>query len=113
MLWKFDIRGVGKVNWSIKTHDRWSFIEAKVNTNKGVLTWLFSTIFFRGRSQVSTIGGMARSHELSMGEEGYVITTGTVQEVRDAVEKTNQHVASVLGLGGMSVHCNGSMWTDL
>ena len=113
MFRKFDVRGVGEMNWGVKTQNGWSIIETKVNANKGVLTLSFSTVFFRRGSQVSTIGGMARSHELSMGEEGYVIATGTIQEVGDAVEKTIQHVASVLGLGKMRKHCNGSMWTDL
>ena len=69
MLRKFDVRRAREVNRSVQTQNRRSVIETKVNTDKGVLTLSFPMVFFRRRSQVSTIRGMARSHELSMGEE--------------------------------------------
>ena len=105
--------GGGEVHRSVKAQEGGSVTEAEIYTDKSMLTLSFAPVFFRGGSQVGTIGRVARSHDFGMGKEGYVLTARTIQEIGDTVEQPYQHITSMLRLGGVSIHGNGLVWADL
>ena len=62
-----------------------------------------TTVFFGEGGKVGGIGGMARMHEFGMRKKGNVIAPGLIEEIRDSIGKSNEHVARILQLGCVCV----------